>query len=150
MYARTHMMRHNYIHSGENMKIKRLVATVGSVALMASALAIPAHAESYTNSSPQTVHNNSKLPLVNTYRQTNYLKANILNPYRCAMLERITALWCIKWKINSSRKALSLPRTALIKIFNSFRLFPKRNLFQFRITAISMQALVPQHPQTMK
>lgn len=63
------------------MKTKHIIASVAGAALLGGAAMIPAYADSFQNFDPETPETNANLPVVNTYRQTNHLKANALNAY---------------------------------------------------------------------
>lgn len=63
------------------MKTKHVIVAVAGAALLSGSFLIPAHADSYQNFTPETPINNANLPLVNTHRGTNFLKANVLNAY---------------------------------------------------------------------
>ena len=63
------------------MKAKHILASVAGAALLGGAFLVPAQADTFQDFTPETVQNNDKLPVVNTYRANNYLKANVLNAY---------------------------------------------------------------------
>ena len=58
----------------------RRITTALLGALMAGAAIAPANAATLEESAPETPANNDKLPIVHTYRGSDHLKANVLNP----------------------------------------------------------------------
>ncbi|MBF6477954.1 hypothetical protein [Nocardia cyriacigeorgica] len=58
----------------------RRITTALLGALMAGAAIAPANATTLEESAPETPANNDKLPIVHTYRGSDHLKANVLNP----------------------------------------------------------------------
>lgn len=58
----------------------RRITTALLGALMAGAAIAPANATALEESAPETPANNDKLPIVHTYRGSDHLKANVLNP----------------------------------------------------------------------
>lgn len=61
-------------------RTRGIVGIMGGAALLAAAFAGPAAAETVEEHGPETPENNASLPLVDTYRKSDHLKANILNP----------------------------------------------------------------------
>ena len=58
----------------------RRITTALLGALMAGAAIAPANATTLEESAPETPANNDKLPIIHTYRGSDHLKANVLNP----------------------------------------------------------------------
>ncbi|GAA3513965.1 hypothetical protein NUW87_08560 [Corynebacterium pilbarense] len=58
----------------------RRITTALLGTLMAGAAIAPANATTLEESAPETPANNDKLPIVHTYRGSDHLKANVLNP----------------------------------------------------------------------
>ena len=58
----------------------RRITTALLGALMAGAAIAPANAATLEESAPETPANNDKLPIVHTYRGSDHLKANVVNP----------------------------------------------------------------------
>ncbi len=62
-------------------RFSRRAAAAGLAALLtATAAANPATAATLEESAPETPANNTKLPIIHTYRGSDHLKANVLNP----------------------------------------------------------------------
>ena len=60
-------------------KTRRITTALLST-LMAGAAIVPANAATLEESAPETPANNDKLPIVHTYRGSDHLKANVVNP----------------------------------------------------------------------
>ena len=58
----------------------RRITTALLSTLMAGAAIVPANAATLEESAPETPANNDKLPIIHTYRGSDHLKANVLNP----------------------------------------------------------------------
>ena len=58
----------------------RRITTALLNTLMAGAAIVPANAATLEESAPETPANNDKLPIVHTYRGSDHLKANVVNP----------------------------------------------------------------------
>ena len=59
---------------------RRAAAAALAALMTATAAANPATAATLEESAPETPATNAKLPIIHTYRGSDHLKANVLNP----------------------------------------------------------------------